>query len=220
MKIIIFLYQWLRLSALTLILAFIFIYLLKKTKYKNLIVKTLGVYMLINAWVVLYMCILIDGHYALYYALPLHVCSIVILLCGLSVFYKPQILLEIIYYFGLIGAILALIFPVYVYERSGYLFWDYFIGHGLMLVIIGYHLSNGFIPRKNSALKCYGVFLVVACFVFLLNILLGMNYWYINEDPGFRTGTFISIWPYYLIEWFFFGLGFVLLLQRPFKKYH
>ena len=220
MEILLSIFQWLRESLCTLFIVCIFSFWLKSFRYKLVIVRLLGLYMLLSAWVLLYYCYCLDSQYAFYYALPLHVCSLTTLLCGISVFINSQFLLESIYYFGLIGAYLALLFPIYVHERTGFLFLDYFIGHGLMIVIVHYHISKGFIPRKRSAIRCYGTFLLAACLIFLFNYIFGTNYWFINENPGFRVALITSVWPYYLIEWFVLGLIFLWFLERRFKKHH
>lgn len=215
---LLFVLQWLKTSILTLFITILICFLLSIIKFKHHIVKLLGLYMLLNSWIVLLVCMRVDGIYALYYALPLHVCSIVILLEGISVFFAKQLLLEIIYYIGILGSFFALSLPVYVHERTGYLYCDYFIGHALMLIIVYYHVSNGFIPRKYSSLKCYFIFLICAGIVFLINKYFGTNYWYINEDPGFQTGLITSVWPYYILEWFVYGFVLTNLLYLPFRK--
>lgn len=118
--------------------------------------------------------------------LPLYLCRITIFCTAYTLLTGKNSVKFIVYFWGMLGSILALIFV----DTSGYtfphiMFLSFFLGHGLLCISVFYIiLIREYLPDYKDfkrAMLSYIVYVLVACAV---NKLVGGNYNYLEQPPS------------------------------------
>jgi hypothetical integral membrane protein (TIGR02206 family) len=151
--------------------------------------------------------LLSTGKWQLHSALPLHLCSISVIIAGLIHFKPGQNLFELLVYWGLPGAFHSLITPELTHGFSPFLYAEYYIAHaGIFAMAIFSLVVYGMKLRKNSWLKVWLFTQPVMAFVGIANYLTGGNYMYLGERPIADNPFIMGEWPWYIIGLEFAGL--------------
>ncbi len=164
------------------------------------------------AWVQVWNQPLVSG-------LPLHICGTGLYLTVGLLIWRHQWVYEVVYFWGLAGALQALLTPELPYGFPHLFFFSFFISHGMIFVglfyaTIAFRLRPtwGSIPR---------VFLITLIYAFLLvaplNLLLDTNYMYLRGKP--TTGSVLDLfgpWPWYLAGTAVFTLASFVFYYLPF----
>ena len=149
----------------------------------------------------LYAWYITSGNFTLAESLPLYSCRLAIIGTVFMLLTKSKRLFNIVYYWGMVGGLIALITP----DTSGFgpphiMFVQYFIGHGTLIVSILYMmLAYGYYPTKPSLKRAYKITSIYFVGVFFINKLVGGNYSYLNGKPN--TPTMLDAlppYPYYV----------------------
>lgn len=191
---------------------FILVYIkkdvLKKTYNRRLFMTILGIIMLIQqiffySW---YMC----SRIGLKEALPLYMCRITAIIVIYTLFTDTKKFHFIIYFWGLLGATIALLMP----DTSGHLFphimfVQFFITHGGILVaLLFFMVVDGYRPEWSDFLKITAFTVVYALIINIINPLVCGNYAYFSAPP--KSAAFFSALPKGLI--YKLGLLGILIL--------
>ncbi len=150
--------------------------------------------------------------------LPFHLCSIAsIIAIVLSIKYYKK-LAQFFYYWGLMGAITALMSPVFLFGVYGYHYYAFYVAHGGILFVCLYMiLHHDFRPQKSYWWKSFLYIQLVAIGVMGINKYLGANYMFLSEAPMVPNPLLKFPWPWYIITFELFALFSFWVLFILFK---
>ena len=135
-------------------------------------------------------------------SLPLHLCGASIVLSAIMLINKNYTLFEINYFWGLGGAIQALLTPdIGMYGFPHYRFIQFFTSHGLLLVAVLYMVFvHKYAPTHKSIWKVFGITLAYTAFIAIFNLIFNGNYLFICRKP--EAGSIMDVmgpWPWYIL---------------------
>lgn len=144
--------------------------------------------------------------------LPLDVCNLAALLMPFLMWKPTQRVHEILYFLVLVGTLQATLTPHLFNGFPNFTFFKYWIVHGGLIVFVVFVTASfKFYPGRCSLLKAFAWLHGYAMAVFIANLLLGSNYFYIMRKPP--TASLLDVlgpWPWYLLVCE--GLAFVLFV--------
>ena len=156
--------------------------------------------------------------------LPIHMCSLSGFFIGVFLLTKRRLFFEVAFFWGVGGGINALITPDVTLTFPDPKYILFFLGHGLLLVNIGYAciaLNNRptFESVKNGILFSMAILPVI----YLINLLLGppANYWYLGAKPteGQSIMDFFPDPPLHIPLLIIIGALLFLLIYSPYWIY-
>ncbi|AST91517.1 MULTISPECIES: YwaF family protein [Sutcliffiella] len=156
--------------------------------------------------------------------LPLQLCSISLYLCCWMMLTKQKIILEVVYFLGIGGAIQALLTPELFYGFPHFRFIQFFLAHSMIILAIlymiwveKYRISFSSLWKAFISLQC------IALIVYVINIVTGGNYMFLMGKPANPTLLdMLGPYPIYIIFLELVVFIIFLLLYLPFrmtKKY-
>ena len=151
--------------------------------------------------------------------LPLHVCGVAVLLTVATLLFRREGTYEIVYFWGLTGALNAVITPGgLAVGFPEYRFFQYFIAHsGIVTGVLFATWGLGMRPTLGGLLRVFAWLNLFAAAVGVINTLLGSNYMFLSEPPaGTASPFFAAPWPWYLLILEVVGLGMFFLVLSPF----
>ncbi len=145
---------------------------------------------------------LYNGDWHLGTSLPLHLCGVSIVLSAIMLINKNYTLFEINYFWGLGGAIQALLTPdIGIYGFPHYRFFQFFTSHGLIIVAVLYMVFvQKYSPTHKSIWKVFRITLIYTGFIAIFNLIFKGNYLFICWKP--ENGSIMDVmgpWPWYII---------------------
>lgn len=118
-------------------------------------------------------------------AIPLHLCSLAALAATALALKPSQALLDFLWYLGMPGAALALIFPAPAVSRfQGLLTGSYLVTHLLILVIPSFFLASGMLPRRGKTARMLALLLCMAGAADVVNPILGTDFLFLAAPPA------------------------------------
>ena len=156
--------------------------------------------------------------------IPIHLCSLSGFFIGIFLLTKKRLFFEIAFFWGIGGGINALITPDVTLTFPDPKYVLFFLGHGLLIVNIGYAciaLNNRptFKSVKNGILFSLAVLPVI----YIINLLLGppANYWYLGAKPteGQSIMDFFPDPPLHIPLLIIIGAFLFLLIYSPYWVY-
>lgn len=162
---------------------------------------------------------LTTGQWSIQVHLPFHLCSILVYITPIVLITKNYRVYEFCYFMGIGGAMQALLTPdVGSYDFPHIRFWVAIISHASMVTAAIYMtVVEGFRPTWKSLRNTIIALNIYMVPVFILNMLIGSNYLFINRKPD--TASLIDMlgpWPWYILSMEVVGLAVFLLLYLPF----
>jgi|GEM_PF-3244342 len=127
------------------------------------------------------------GYYTFYEFFPMHLCSLMVILCPVALLTKNQRIFEITYLYGLFGAVMALVFPALVKDNYYDLRIAFFMfKHGLLAIAPIYMVVvNKMKPSFKGMIKSFViVVLFLSLIVYPLNLIADYNYVYLMSGPA------------------------------------
>lgn len=116
--------------------------------------------------------------------LPMHLCSLMGLLCLPMLLSRNTLLWQLSLYLGVPGALLALIFPAVVETPWPWLTeLAFFAMHCCILLSPLLPLCLGMRPAPLGALWAFGALVLMTCAALAVNALTGGNYFFLNGSP-------------------------------------
>ena len=151
--------------------------------------------------------------------LSLHMCGISVFISCYALYTKNQAAFELSFFWGLAGALQAILTPDPTRFHFGYIstFWS-FLSHGIIIMNVFWLIFvDNMRCRKNSLLN---TILVTNGAIFIIGIINsvignGANYWFICEKPSGDSPFLIGEWPYYLFTFQLAGILFMSLIYLP-----
>lgn len=153
--------------------------------------------------------------------LPLHVCGISGILVAFLLLTRKQVFFDFVYFFGLSGAIPAVLTPDLSFKWPHPLFITYFFSHyfiffGIFYAVKVYNLRPNFKSLKNALLMIH----VYAIFIFVINFVIDSNYLFLRNKPDSSSlMDLLGPWPWYIFWIEVITIGAFILLYLPFHFY-
>lgn len=159
------------------------------------------------------------GQWNIQTMLPLHICSLLVWTGGLMLLTGNYTIYEFCYFLGIGGATQALMTPdLGIYGYPHYRFFQTFVSHGLIVTAAIYMtVVEGYRPTWKSFLRVAILTNIYMGIVFIVNLVIGSNYMFINHKPP--TASLLDLlpdWPVYLLYLEAIGMFVFLLLYSPF----
>nr|CRH05951.1 conserved membrane protein of unknown function [Candidatus Magnetococcus massalia] len=139
------------------------------------------------------------GQWQVQTMLPLHFCSIAVILSVILLITKNRYLFEVVYYIGISGAILALLTPAMTRYGAGHaLFYQFFISHAMIIVAATYMCAvEGARPTLRGLARVAMVGVLYMLLVGWINTKLHSNYLFIAYKPDAATTLdILPPWPW------------------------
>lgn len=135
--------------------------------------------------------------------LPFHLCGMGIVLGAFLLINRNSLLYELVYFWGLGGAIQALLTPdIGIYGYPHYRFFQFFFSHGILIFASLYMTwIGGMRPTHRSIWKVMGITNIYMVFIAGFNYLTDGNYLFICHKPV--NGSLIDVlgpWPWYILS--------------------
>lgn len=155
------------------------------------------------------------GQWSVNNSLPLQLCSISALLSCVMLISKSKWLYEILYFWGIGGALQAILTPeIGPYTFPHFRYFQFFLGHGALIAaplfmtfVAGYRANIKSLFRSFAALNIY------AAFIGAINYALGANYLFLCQKPQVSSVMdFLGPWPWYILSLEFVALFIFFIL--------
>ncbi|MYI07382.1 MAG: TIGR02206 family membrane protein [Gemmatimonadetes bacterium] len=148
--------------------------------------------------------------------LPLHMCSIAVVLSIVLLLTRARLPYELTYFWGLAGTSNAIVTPELTEGFPDYHFFQYFISHvGIVATALFATFGLRMRPDFRSLVRAFLYLNVLAAALAPLNLALGSNYLYLCEAPVTASPFLLFPWPGYLIWLEVLALAFFALLYLP-----
>jgi len=149
--------------------------------------------------------------------LPLHLCSFLALVIPVLSYTRKYIYYEIFFFLILAGTLQSLITPS-DYNFLNFTFFRYWFVHtGLVLIMLYATFVYKMRPTLKSVFKSFIALQVYIIFMFILNYILGSNYFYTNKKPNATTLLDVfGEWPQYIFVVELIVVPFFMLIYLPF----
>lgn len=143
------------------------------------------------------------GKWTLATSLPFHLCGISIIFSIFMLINKNFYLFELTYFWGLIGAFIAIITPSLDVNYTHYRFWQFLIAHASIILAVVYMIFvENYKVNYKSVWKTFGITNIIAIIVGIINIVLDSNYLFLCAKPASSSITlydFLGPWPWYIL---------------------
>lgn len=150
--------------------------------------------------------------------LPLHLCGVSLYIIAFSLLTKSYSAFEIAYFWGLGGALMALLSPGDIYYFPHMLNNIFYSSHSLIVIGVLYMVFIfGYRPTWRSLVKASVLNILYMAIIAPINLLLDTNYLFICYKP--KGSTFIDFmgpWPWYIFSMAVAGVVFYSILYTPY----
>ncbi|USG68185.1 TIGR02206 family membrane protein [Brevibacillus ruminantium] len=154
------------------------------------------------------------------YTLPLQLCSVSLLLCIVMLLANSYRLYEITYFWGLGGALQAMITPELFYPFPHFRFLHFFLAHAaIILACLFMTWVEGYRPTVRSLWKSIGFLNLLLPVAFVTNIITGGNYLFVSHKPvNPSLLDYLGPYPWYILSLEGVALLLFTLLYLPFRR--
>lgn len=135
-------------------------------------------------------------------AIPLHLCSLSAICASLLALRPRAAALDFLWYLGMPGAALALLFPAPAVSRyQALLNASYVATHALILLIPLFLMAVGMRPRAGKTVYMFLTLQGIALYAYAVNLLLGTDFLFLMAPPAGTPLESVFAWGYpaYLI---------------------
>jgi hypothetical integral membrane protein (TIGR02206 family) len=148
--------------------------------------------------------------------LPLHMCGFSLFTTTYALYTKNQTAFELSYFWGLAGAIQAILTPEFSTLGPPITRFLFFLSHTLIILnVLWLVFVDGMRCRPGSLLNVILVTNGVAFIMTFVNKILHSNYWFICAKPDTASPFMIGPWPWYLIGIEVFGILILAVIYIP-----
>ncbi|MDQ0255100.1 putative integral membrane protein (TIGR02206 family) [Evansella vedderi] len=161
-----------------------------------------------------------NGFWDIRYNLPLHLCTISLFLSAYMLLTKNYRIFEVLYFFGLGGAIQAMLTPDLTYTFPHFRFFHFFIAHIAIILAVLYMVwIFKYTVTIGSLIKSFIVLNGLALIAFSVNQLTGANYMFLARKPqGPSMLDWLGPYPWYILSLQLIVLVIFFLLYLPFRQ--
>lgn len=187
-----------------------------KTVRYALIVGLIGMEFILQLWMI------VEGQWEAQYSLPVHLCTISVILSAAMLFTGNRFLFECICLVGACGALQALVTPDLDFSFPHIRFFLFFISHAAIILACIFMIAvERYRPRFKSLLVVFVALNAYAAVVFIINVVTGGNYMFLARKPA--GGSLLDVlgpWPWYIVSLEGVTVAFMLLVYAPFGIVH
>jgi len=160
-----------------------------------------------------------DGHWLLIRDLPLHMCGFATFLSAYALYTRSQMSFEFVFFWGICGALQAILTPDMSRFYSPYYFYISQISHAIIIINVLWMLTIFKLKIGKYAIhRTVLLTLVLMIFVGIFNIITSSNYFFLCEKPGGPSPFLVGEWPVYIIFLIFFGIAIMWVLDILVKR--
>lgn len=153
------------------------------------------------------------------HALPVEICDLASFACVFALLTRRPLAFELAYFWGLAGTLQALLTPAVARGFPHLEFLRFFLLHGAIVVGVFYLGPGlGMTPRRGAVWRVYGLTVVHAVFVGLLDWALGANYMFLRVKPAGSVLDVLGPWPIYLLTGAALAAVLFSLLDLPYRR--
>ena len=150
--------------------------------------------------------------------LPFHLCGMSVVLTVILFITRKRSLYDLLYFWGLAGAGMAILTPDIQFAFPHILNLTYFWSHALIIVGVAFMTVNyGYRPYFKSFLRALVLTNLYLVLVIPTNMALGANYLYLCEKP--KEATLIDLlgpWPWYILGLEIIGTALFFIMYSPY----
>jgi hypothetical integral membrane protein (TIGR02206 family) len=141
------------------------------------------------------------GIWRVSYSLPLHICTLSVVLCAIMLATRSSLLYQILYFWGWAGATQAMLTPDILYGYPHLAYWIFFVSHAsIFLSLVFMTVAYEYRPTWRSLLIAFLAVNLLMIPVGLVNWLTGANYMFIARPPAAASLLdYLGPWPIYLL---------------------
>jgi len=151
-------------------------------------------------------------------SLPLALCNVAVLVSATACFVPHPLLVELAYFWGLTGALQAIITPDLSVGFPHLVFFQYVAGHlGIVVAALDLVLGLRVVPRRAAVVRVTAISAGYTAFVGLMDFLLGANYMFLRRPPS--NWTLLRVlgpWPWYILGAAGVAIVCFMALDAPF----
>lgn len=137
--------------------------------------------------------------------IPFHLCSFSMMLSIYLFFQKEnKAVFSFLLIAGILGAMVSLLYPVIGYTSSYYRYYQFYIGHSLLVVAPMYFMFvHGMKPTQKDVVQAFITLQVLALFMTIFNYYNDTDFMFLFIDPrkieNYDVIRYLGGIPYYLI---------------------
>jgi hypothetical integral membrane protein (TIGR02206 family) len=210
--------EWFLSSGITIVGIVFFLFFVKQffMLHEPNITKGLGCFLLATV-AVGQVYLIVENKWKMQSSMPLHLCGLSAILSGVLLIKPHQTAYECLFYWGIPGATHSLLTPEMTQGAAGFLYPEYFISHGgIILSALYLTLIIGLKPRQHSWWNVFLYTQFLASIIFAFNYLIGANYMYLSAKPVANNPLIIGDWPWYIGVLEVVALIHFLIIYFPF----
>ena len=152
--------------------------------------------------------------------LPIHLCGFSIFLGALMLINKNQFIFELVYFWGLGGALQAILTPDVTTFHTPWHAFSSQVSHGLIILSVSWMII---VERKRclkgSLLRAILITNIMMFFAGIFNFFMDSNYFFLCAKPNTVSPFLMGEWPYYILSMEIFGILMITILYIPMKYF-
>ena len=132
--------------------------------------------------------------------LPFHLCGMSVVLAAIMLITQSRWIYELVYFWGLVGASMAILTPDIKYAFPNIVYITYFTSHALIVIGVFYMtFIFQYRPTLWSLAKALVLTNVYMLLVIPINLVLDTNYLFLRHKPvGITLFDAFGPWPWYI----------------------
>lgn len=148
--------------------------------------------------------------------LPLQFCHLAQIFSVVLLFFRVPLLFEVTYFWGLIGALQAMLTPDLNAFDNHLTLSLFFMHHGmLILIVLWLVFVAGCRCRPHAVIRTFLFTNLIMIPVGLVDWTIGANYMYLCSSPETDSPLISGGWPWYIVQIEGIGLLMMVCLQFP-----
>ncbi|MEK5105554.1 TIGR02206 family membrane protein [Cytobacillus sp. FSL K6-0129] len=161
----------------------------------------------------------IGGKWDVSFALPLHLCSISVLLCLLLLIFQKRLLFQLTYYIGIAGATMAILTPELFFGYPHFRYFQFFFIHMIIVwTALLYIFSFKYSPSSKGVVAAFISLNIFAIIAAVINYVTDGNYMFLSRKPATSSVLdFFGPYPYYIFVLEAVAVLLFVLMYLPFK---
>ena len=179
----------------------------------------LGAFLLLNEFV-WYVYQIQHGYLRFPGQLPLQLCDLGVWLAALAALWRSAWAFDLVWYWGLAGAGMAMLTPDLWTPFPSYLAIAFFLSHGGVVATILFLAWSGLArPRPGSVLRAFIAVNAIAAAIGVFDAVFGTNYFYLRQKPS--NASLLDLmgpWPIYILVAEPLVLLLFWILWLPFRR--
>ena len=157
-----------------------------------------------------------DDNFSIIDDLPLHMCGLSLYLGAYTLYNKYQQGFELCYFWGIGGALQAILTPDSTDFTNNYYIFAFMLSHALIVLnVLWMIIVLDMRFRKFALLRTIIITNLILIPIAMINLLLDSNYFYICQKPPANNPFLIGEWPFYLFYLEFFAIVILSILNIP-----